>query len=51
MTGQNPYVGRMFIEIRPDVVLRYPKVRLSLVDRLLGFVVNRYWGKAVVDVI
>jgi hypothetical protein len=50
-TCQNANVDGMTIEIGTDVFLGYPKFWPSVVDRLLGFVVNRYWGEAVVDII
>jgi hypothetical protein len=39
----NANIDRTLIEIHIDVFFRYPKFCPSLVDRLLGFVVDWYW--------
>jgi hypothetical protein len=50
-TGHNANVDRMLIEIDIDIVVRNLKVWPSFVDWLFGFVLNRYWGEPVIDVI
>src|SRR6266446_4449199 len=46
-----PMVIGCSLKYAPMSFFRYPKVWPSFIDRLLGFVVNRYWGETMFDVI